>query len=176
VYFDPNWDWHVLDYNNYLQFFRDTVARVGPLMDSDDPNLARFRDRGGKLILWHGFADPLIVPRGTIDYYTAVTLRLGGGYDRTQRFARLFMAPGVGHCGDGVGPQPQGLFDALVDWVERRDAPNRILATETSGGVVTQSRPLCPYPAFARWTGSGSTDSAENFVCTTSPGSELTQE
>lgn len=169
VYFDPSWDWHVLDYDNYLQFFQDSVARVGPLMASDNPNLGPFRDRGGKLILWHGFVDQLIVPEGTVDYYDAVTRKLGGGYKRTQRFARLFMAPGVAHCAGGVGPQPQGMLDALVNWVERGRAPDQILAAKTSAGVK-QTRPLCPYPAFARWTGSGSTDDAANFVCRTSFG------
>ena len=164
VYFDPAWDWHTLDYGNYLSFFKDTVARVGPLMASDNPNLAAFRDRGGKLVLWHGWADQLIVPEGTIDYYDAVTGRLGGGYERTQRFARLFMAPGVGHCGGGDGPQPQGLLQAVVDWVESGKAPDKILAMKPiSNG--TQSRPLCPYPAKARWTGKGSTDDAANFAC-----------
>ena len=91
--------------------------------------------------------------------------RLGGGYARTGEFARLFMAPGVGHCGGGNGPQPQALFDAVVDWVENDQAPERILAAKTSGGVVTQTRPLCTYPKFARWTGAGSTDDADNFVC-----------
>jgi hypothetical protein len=164
VYFDPAWDWHTLDYDNYLKFFRDSVAKVGPLMASDDPDLQRFRARGGKLVMWHGFSDQLIVPAGTIDYYDAVSRR-SGGYERTRQFARLFMAPGVGHCAGGPGPQPQGLFDAVVNWVEKGQAPERILATKSSGGTVTQSRPLCPYPGFARWTGNGSTDDAANFVC-----------
>jgi hypothetical protein len=164
VYFDPTWDWHVLDYENYLAFFRDSVAKVGPLMASDDPNLAPFRNRGGKVLMWHGWADQLIVPEGTIDYYDRVTRKLGGGYGRTQQFARLFMAPGVAHCAGGGGPQPQGLFNALVDWVERGQAPNRLLASKPIDGG-TQTRPLCPYPAVARWTGVGSTDDAANFVC-----------
>jgi hypothetical protein len=164
VYFDPTWDWHVLDYPNYLAFFRDSVARVGPLMASDDPNLTRFRARGGKVLMWHGFADQLIVPGGTIDYYDRVARR-SGGYERTQEFARLFMAPGVAHCGGGAGAQPQGLFQAVVDWVEQGKAPEQIRATKTTGGAVTQTRPLCPYPAFARWTGTGSSDDAANFVC-----------
>ena len=94
-----------------------------------------------------------------------MTQALGGGYKRTQQFARLFMAPGVGHCGGGVGPQPQALFDAVVDWVENGQAPDQILAARTSGGVVTQTRPLCSYPTFAQWTGTGSTDDAANFAC-----------
>ena len=75
------------------------------------------------------------------------------------------MAPGVGHCGGGNGPQPQAIFDAVVNWVENGQAPERILAAKTSAGVVTQTRPLCAYPTFARWTGTGSTDDADNFVC-----------
>jgi len=163
VYFDPTWDWHTLTYDNYLQFFKDTVAMVGPLMASDNPNLAPFRDRGSKLIMWHGFADQLIVPEGSIDYYDAVTQALGGGYKRTQQFARLFMAPGVGHCGGGAGPQPQNLFDAVVTWVEKGQAPETILASKPITGG-TQNRPLCPYPALARYTG-GDPNNAANFVC-----------
>ena len=165
VYFDPNWDWHTLTYDNFLLFFRDTVARVGPMMASDNPDLSRFRDHGGKLVLWHGFADQLIVPTGTIDYYDAVTQKLGGGYAHTQQFARLFMAPGVGHCGGGEGPQPQGMFDALVDWVERGHAPETVLAVKRLAGEVKLTRPLCPYPAMAHWTGQGSSDDAAQFTC-----------
>jgi hypothetical protein len=171
VYFDPTWDWHVLDYDNYLQFFKDTVAQVGPIMASDNPNLAPFRDHGGKVVMWHGFADQLIVPEGTIDYYNAVTQALGGGYQRTQEFARLFMAPGVGHCGGGAGPQPQNLFGAVVNWVEHGQAPETILASKAITGG-TQTRPLCPYPEFAVWTGTGSTDDATNFVCARQDGGE----
>jgi hypothetical protein len=164
VYFDPTWDFHTLNYSNMLQFFRDTVAHVGPIMASDNPDLSTFRDRGGKLVMWHGFADQLIVPQGSIDYYDRVTQALGGGYPQTQQFARLFMAPGVGHCGGGSGPQPQGLFEAVVNWVEHGVAPDRILASRSiSSG--TQTRPLCPYPAFAHWAGVGSTNDAANFVC-----------
>jgi hypothetical protein len=115
--------------------------------------------------MWHGFADQLIVPGGSIDYYDSVTQKLGGGYKRTQGFARLFMAPGVGHCGGGSGPQPQGLFDAVVDWVERGKAPDTILASKPAVGGGTQTRPLCPYPTVAKWSGFGSTEVASNFVC-----------
>jgi hypothetical protein len=165
VYFDPNWDWQTLNYDNYLQFFRDTVEQVGPVMASDNPDLSAFRDRGGKVVMWHGWADPLIVPEGTIDYYDAVTKRLGGGYDRTRQFARLFMAPGVGHCSGGAGPQPQGLFQAVVDWVEKDRAPDTITASKPVAGGGTQTRPLCMYPEVAKYVGRGSTDDAANFVC-----------
>ena len=143
VYFDPKWDWHTLDYENYPAFFKDSVAHVGPLMASDNPDLSAFRDRGGKLVLYHGWADQLIVPQGTIDYYDRVTQKLGGGYAHTQEFARLFMAPGVAHCAGGDGPQPQGLLQAVVDWVEAGKAPATILAKKEVEGHM-QSRPLCP--------------------------------
>jgi hypothetical protein len=165
VYYDPNWDWTTLNYGNFLQWFKDNVANVGPIMASDNPDLSAFRDRGSKLVIWHGFADQLIVPGGSIDYYDAVTQALGGGYKRTQEFARLFMAPGVGHCGGGNGPQPQGLFTAVVDWVEKGQAPDTILASRPLPGGMTQTRPLCPYPSFAHWTGAASTDDASSFVC-----------
>jgi hypothetical protein len=162
VYFDPSWDWRVLNYDNYLQFFRDSVARVGPIMASDDPNLSAFRQRGGKVVMWHGWADQLIAPEGTVDYYERVTRELG--QKRTQQFARLFMAPGVAHCAGGNGPQPQGLLKAVVDWVERDEAPETIFASNPIDGGV-RTRPLCPYPSVARWKGAGSTDDAANFVC-----------
>lgn len=165
VYFDPTWDWHTLSYENYLQFFRETVDMVGPIMASDNPDLSAFRDHGGKIVMWHGFADQLIVPEGTIDYYDAVTNTISNGkYRKTQQFARLFMAPGVGHCGGGNGPQPQNLFQAVVDWVEDGKAPRTITATRTVAGVA-ETRPLCPYPAFAKYIGSGDPNNAANFVC-----------
>ena len=166
VYFDPEWDWRGLDYSNFPAFFADTVAQVGPLMATDNPDLAAFRDGGGKLVLWHGWNDQLINAAGTVDYYDRVTRELGGGYERTQEFARLFMAPGVMHCagGNGPQPQPQTIFQAVVDWVEQGRAPDRILASKPIDGG-TQTRPLCPYPAQARWTGQGSSDDAANFTC-----------
>jgi hypothetical protein len=164
VYFDPEWDWRALDYSTFPEFFADTVEQVGPLMATDNPDLRAFRDGGGKLVLWHGWNDQLINAVGTVDYYDRVTDELGGGYERTQEFARLFMAPGVMHCAGGNGPQPQGLFEAVVDWVEQDKAPEQILGRKpTEGG--TQTRPLCPYPAQARWTGEGSTDDAASFTC-----------
>ena len=87
------------------------------MFGTDNPNLSAFRDRGGKLILWHGWADPLIYAEGTIDYYTRVQQEMGGP-QKTSSFARLFMAPGVGHCAGGPGPQPRQPFDSLISWVE----------------------------------------------------------
>jgi hypothetical protein len=110
-----------------------------------------------------GANDQLIYPRGVINYYRVEASR-HGRRDEAD-FYRLFRAPGVGHCGGGSGPQPQNLFDALVNWVEHGVAPAQILAQNTVGGVVTRTRPLCPYPQTAIYNGSGSTNDAANFYC-----------
>jgi hypothetical protein len=166
VYFDPAWEWQSLDYRNYAAFFDRTVAAVGPLMATDNPDLSRFRDRGGKVILWHGWADQLIMPEGTIEYYERVVKALGGA-EAAQRTARLFMAPGVAHCGGGAGAAPQDLIGAIVKWVERGEAPDTIPAARALPDGTMRTRPLCRYPERAVWTGAGSTDDAANFVCRT---------
>jgi hypothetical protein len=165
VYFDPTWDWHTLTYANYEAFFKKTMQMVNPMMASENPDLSAFRDAGGKIVMWQGFADQLIMPEGSIAYYDSVVNFLGGGYAQTQQFFRHFLAPGVGHCSGGNGPQPQNLFQSVVNWVENGQAPNTILASRSLGGGVTQTRPLCPYPAFAKYNGSGSTNDAANFSC-----------
>jgi hypothetical protein len=165
VYFYPQWDWHTLTYANYEAFFNKTVQWVAPIMSSDIPNLTAFRKTGGKILTWQGWADQLIMSQGSTSYYETVTQYMAGGdYSQIQPWYRHFMAPGVGHCGGGVGPQPQNLFGTLVSWVETGVAPATILSSRTVSGV-TQTRPLCPYPASAMYSGTGSTNDAANFVC-----------
>jgi feruloyl esterase len=89
-----------------------------------------------------------------------------GGAQKTSEFARLFLAPGVGHCGGGAGPAPSGVLEALMAWVEDGKAPETLTAMRRDqAGLVTRSRPLCQYPLVAKYKGSGSTDDAANFVC-----------
>jgi hypothetical protein len=165
VYFYPQWDWHTLTYDNYETFFLQTMQRVNPLMASEIPNLSAFHNAGGKILTWQGWADQLIMPEGSTSYYENVTQFMAGGdYSQIQPWYRHFMAPGVGHCGGGTGPQPQNLFGTLVNWVETGVAPATILSSRTVSGV-TQTRPLCPYPASAMYSGTGSTNDAANFVC-----------
>jgi feruloyl esterase len=135
-----------------------------------DPDLRAFRDAGGKLILYHGWSDQLIPPRGTLNYYQAVQDRMGGLH-ATRRFARLFMLPDMFHCaGGGPSPNPSDLVLQLVDWVERGTAPARVLAAQTGpGGNVIRTRPVFPYPLRARYTGSGSIDDAASFVAAPPP-------
>ena len=163
VYFDPTWDWKTLTYANYEQFFKDTMIKVNPLMASENPDLSAFHNAGGKLIMWQGWADQLIMSEGSTIYYDAVA-NVMGGYAALQPWYRHFMAPGVGHCGGGNGPQPQNLFQSVVNWVENGTAPDRIPATRTVNGA-TETRPLCPYPMAAKYIGSGSTGDPNNFVC-----------
>jgi hypothetical protein len=111
--------------------------------------------RDGKLILWHGWADPLIYAEGTTDYYTRVQQQMGGPQE-TSAFIRLFMAPGVGHCSGGTGPVPRNPFDALVAWVEQDHAPEMLGAVRRDEtGKIVRSRPLCQYPLVARYKGQG---------------------
>jgi len=143
------------------------------LADATDTfgNLDTFKKHGGKLLTMVGGYDNFIMPRGVIKYYREMASRYGKNpnnpdFASLQSFYRLFRAPGVGHCGGGVGPQPQNLFGALVNWVETGVAPDSILASGGSLAPPTgRTRPLCPYPTTAIYNGTGSTDDAANFHC-----------
>jgi feruloyl esterase len=145
--------------------FDQSVEQYSAVIGTDNPDLTAFRDRGGKAIVWHGWADQLISAEGTIDYYTRVQQKMGGP-KKTAEFMRLFMAPGVGHCGGGPGPAPSGQLQALLAWVEEGKAPETLpAARRDQSGALTRSRPLCAYPLVAKYKGSGSTDDAMNFSC-----------
>ena len=162
---NPQWDWTVLTPELYEQYFVQSVEEFGAVLGTDNPDLSAFRDHNGRIILWHGWNDQLIYPEGTIDYYERVRKHMGGP-EATSKFARLFLAPGVTHCGGGPGPQPSGVFDAVVSWVEQGKAPDVLNAVRRDQtGAVVRSRPLCQYPLVAKYKGSGSTDDAANFTC-----------
>jgi len=162
---NPQWDWSVLTPALYEQYWDQSVEEFSAVLATDNPDLTAFRDHGGKIVLWHGWSDQLIYPEGTIDYYQRVQQEMGGARN-TATFARLFLAPGVGHCGGGPGPQPTGQFDAVVRWVEEGQAPETLNSVRREGaGAVVRSRPLCAFPLVARYKGSGSTDDAANFSC-----------
>jgi hypothetical protein len=165
---DRNFDWSKVTIEGYAKVAQNGSLNVADLTDTFG-DLDTFKQNGGKLLTFVGTNDQLIMPRGVINYYRQMASRYGGGkpdFEELQSFYRLFRAPGVGHCGGGAGPQPQNLFETLVDWVENDRAPETILAqTKSRSGEVTRSRPLCPYPQTAIYNGSGSTDDAGNFRC-----------
>ncbi len=161
-------DWKTVTALGYPQVAQDGSRNIADVTDTIG-DFDTFNHHGGKLLTFVGGNDQLIFPRGVINFYRDTAQHYGdhgeADFKRLQKFYRLFRAPGVGHCGGGNGPQPQNLFGVLVDWVENGAAPDQILASTTTGGVVTRTRPLCPYPQTAIYNGSGSTDDASNFHC-----------
>jgi feruloyl esterase len=141
---------------------------MSPLYDATDPDLRPFRDRGGKLILWHGWEDAYVAPQGTLAYYQAMQ-DVTGGLAATQQFARLYLLPGYAHCTGGTGPSGFDIVHPLLDWVEQGVAPEGIVTTQERDGKVVRTRPVYPYPAVARYDGSGSIDDADNFVAAPPP-------
>ena len=129
-----------------------------------NPNLQPFFRRGGKLIQYHGWSDPQISPGTSVEYYKSVLARLGGEA-KTRDSYRLFMVPGMAHCGGGDGPNTFDMMTPLRTWVETEKAPDRIEASRIRNGNRERTRPLCPYPQTAVYKGTGSTDDALNFVC-----------
>ncbi|MFI4931145.1 MAG: tannase/feruloyl esterase family alpha/beta hydrolase [Burkholderiales bacterium] len=165
---DRTFDWTTVTTHTYADVAQQGSRNIADVTDTFD-DLDAFRASGGKLLTFVGANDQLIMPQGVLHYYRQMADRYGGPRDDefsgVQKFYRLFRAPGVGHCGGGAGPQPQALFDALVNWVEHKAPPKTINAAVTTAGVVTRTRPLCPYPQTAIYNGSGSTDDAANFHC-----------
>jgi feruloyl esterase len=131
-----------------------------------DPDLQPFIRRGGKLLQYHGWSDPQISPGSSVQYYTRVAAALGGAANIHHAY-RLFMVPGMAHCGGGNGPNSFDMLGALERWVEEGKAPDAIVAARVTGGAAGRTRPLCPYPQVAAYTGSGSTDEASSFACRT---------
>lgn len=162
---DPTFDWHALGYAGFEDAFRTSQELFHDVIGTDDPDLAPFRDAGGKLLMWHGWYDELIFPEGSIDYYERVVETLGDPGEVAE-FARLFMAPGVYHCGGGPGPAEFDAFGALVAWVETGSAPDTIPASGIDGNADAFTRPLCAYPSVATYDGSGDPQQAASFECT----------
>ncbi len=161
VFQDPNWDWRTFD------LVRD-LARANEVdrgtINAVNPDLSKFAGHGGKLLMYHGWADGSVAPRASVNYYNSVAKTMGGA-SKTSEWIRLFLAPGMGHCGGGEGPNTFDMVSALEAWVERGRAPKRIIASKVTNGRVERTRPLCPYPQVASYKGSGSIEDAGNFEC-----------
>ena len=172
VFEDPDWDFRSFKFSRADGLDDDidfTDDKLGAISNAIEANLRPFQARGGRLIQYHGWSDPDITPLNSINYYESVVRFVGEGGNRglrdTGEFYRLFMVPGMQHCGGGPGPASFDMLSALENWVEKGIAPDRITASHSTGGAVDRTRPLCPYPQEAIWRGSGSTDDAANFVC-----------
>jgi Tannase and feruloyl esterase len=181
VFDKPNWDFRG---QNVADDLAQAQQKTGKALDSADPDLSAFQAAGGKLLQYHGWSDAAIPAGSSIVYYEQVVAKMGG-IENIQSFYRLFMAPGMQHCGGGLAPNAVGgvfgmpspsrdpahdVVSALARWVENGKAPDQIIATlyrddDPSKGVAAQ-RPWCPYPAVARYSGQGSRTDAASYACT----------
>jgi feruloyl esterase len=157
---DPSYDWYQFSLARDLP----KIATIAAILSPTDPDLTAFKRRGGKLLMYHGWADPAISAYGTIDYYERVVAKTGGK-QQADDFVRLFLAPGMHHCRGGPGPNAFDSLTALEQWVERGVAPKQLIASHSTDGQVDRTRPLCPEPQVARYVGKGSIDDAANFRC-----------
>jgi hypothetical protein len=180
VFDNPKLNANTVNFGSDIKLAYD---KTGDILDSANPDLRGFKARHGKLIQYAGWGDAAIPPQGSVDYFKSVQEKMGN----TTKFYRLFMVPGMSHCGGGEGPNVFGNGAAVPDatpsndvvmamdrWVTKKVAPKKIIATHyvdnnpTKG--VQYTRPLCPYPAQARYNGSGDPNSAASFTCAVPPG------
>jgi feruloyl esterase len=157
---EPGFTWRLLRFEQDLPRLKTMTEILSPL----DPDLKPYKNRGGRLLLYHGWADPAISAYGTVDYYDKM-VRAVGGQREAVAFARLYLAPGMHHCRSGPGPNSFDMLPVLENWVERGIAPGRVVASHEVDGKVDRTRPLCPHPQVARYNGTGSVDDQANFTC-----------
>lgn len=167
VFDDLEWDWRSFNYASDVDL---AMARTGNILEATDPNLDVFQANGSKLIIYHGWNDPVIFPEGTIAYYQSIIDNLAMSNPAeaaatTAEFARLFMVPGMSHCRGGPGTDQFDMQTALEIWVEQGQAPTQIEAEHIDDGQLTRSRPLCPYPQTAKYDGDGDINDISNFSC-----------
>jgi Tannase and feruloyl esterase len=179
IFENPNWNFAQLNFDKDIT---TTDAKVGSILNADNPDLTAFRAHGGKLIHYHGWNDGSPPPLHSVEYYQNVTEKMGG-VEKTQKFYRLFMVPGMMHCGSGPGPNDFGnmldlvpaadaehnIFVALQEWVEQGAPPDQVIATkykdDNPANGIAMTRPLCPFPKQAKWNGKGETSDAANWIC-----------
>ena len=156
----PTFDWKTFRFERDLPRLKTMTEILSPL----DPDLKPYKNRGGKIIFYHGWSDPAISAYGTLDYYEKVAKAVGG-QGEADTFSRLYLVPGMHHCGGGPGPNSFDMLPVLENWVEKGIAPATVVASHVTDGRIDRTRPLCPHPQVARYAGTGSIDEAANFRC-----------
>jgi len=154
---DPNWDWKTFN----IDTDPPLAKKNGGIIDAVAADMSKFRDRGGKLLLFHGWADPAIQPEHTVNYYNSVLGKMGANQ---SNWMELFMVPGMGHCRGGTGPNEIDWMSALEDWKEKGQTPPFIIG-KGKNGETPMTRPICPFPQNATYKGSGDINDAASFVC-----------
>ena len=161
--FDPapgaDWDYRTLNFDTDMQ----RMTQVGLAINATIPDLTAVKARGAKIVHYHGWADPGVTARMSVNYYEAAKKTMGE--KETTDFYRFFPVPGMFHCGGGPGCGNVDWLTAVVNWVERGVAPDMLVGAHVEGGQTTRTRPICMYPQVASYKGSGSIDAAENFSC-----------
>src|SRR5579872_4408595 len=163
IFNNPDWNYASYDFSN----FKNDTRLAASFLNATNPDLDAMKARNGKLIIWHGWADPALPAQGTINYYRQVL-----AHDpKAPDYCRLFMVPGCLHCGGGPGASVVGWLHVIVDWVEHGKAPDKIIASKREKGKVVMTRPLFMYPGVAMYSGNGDPNTADSFAEKT-PGKE----
>ncbi len=160
VFQDPKWDFRMLNFDGDVA---KAMKKDGGVLSATDADLRPFFAHGGKLVQYHGWTDQQVMPENSINYYKSVMATVGQA--KVDASYRLFMAPGMNHCGGGDGPNAFDMLGVLEVWREKGKAPEAVIASHETGGKVDRTRPLCAYPKVAKYKGVGSTDEASSFVC-----------
>ena len=155
----PNWDYQTFDFDKDIARLSSVALKI----DATVTDLTAVKMRGGKIVHYHGWADPGVTPKMSVNYYEAAIKTMGE--KETKDFYRLFPVPGMFHCGGGPGCGNVDWLGAAVNWVEKGIAPSMLVGAHIEAGKTTRTRPICAYPSVAKYKGSGSIDQAENFSC-----------